>query len=119
MIIRTNSISSSSGGQEVEELAFVYCRDESGYCVSVCWIPGDELAEVMVVDQIVHRTRDLVVILVPEKLTLQVSPAASKHLDGITEYVIPLSLCEDELHELDAALLVILADGRGQYLRDF
>jgi hypothetical protein len=51
IIIRTKGFATSTGGHEDQELAYAYCTDESGYCLSLAWFPGDELAEVMVIDQ--------------------------------------------------------------------
>jgi hypothetical protein len=82
-----------------EQLAYIYCADESGYCLSVAWFPGDELAEVMVIDQVNHKTREVAVELSRDQLRLTLSPAAAAHLDGITEYTsrfwLPRTSCDN------------------------
>lgn len=118
MVIRTKGFATSTGGREYDELAFAYCSDESGYCLSVARLPNDELVEVMVIDQVNHKTRDLSVELSSNELRLRLSAAAAAKLDGITEYIVPLTATEKELQELDAALAVIFAGGnRGEYVR--
>jgi hypothetical protein len=118
MVIRTKGFATSTGGREDDELAYAYCTDESGYCLSVARFPDDELVEVMVIDQVNYKTREVSVELSRDELRLRLSPAAAAHLDGITEYVVPLAATETELRELDAALSVIFAGGsRGEYIR--
>jgi hypothetical protein len=118
MVIRTKGFETSTGGHEDQELAYVYCADESGYCLSVCRSPDDELVEVMVIDQVHHKTHEVAVELSREQLRLRLSAAAAAQLDGITEYIVPLAASDDELRELDAALSVIFAGGhRGEYVR--
>jgi hypothetical protein len=76
-----------------------------------------ELVEVMVVDQVNHKTREVAVELSRDLLRLRLSAGAAAHLDGITEYTVPLAATDDELRELDAALSVIFAGGtRGEYV---
>jgi hypothetical protein len=114
MIIRTKGFVTSTGDDE--GLACAYCTDESGYCLSVCRNIDDELVEVMVIDQVNHKTREVAVELSRDQLCLRLSAAAAAHLDGITEYTVPLAATEDELRVLDAALSVIFAGGkRGAY----
>lgn len=116
MVIRTKGFATSTGDHE--DLAFAYCTDESGYCLSVCRSLDDELVEVMVVDQINHKTREVAVDLSRDCLKLRLSPAAAAKLDGITEYSVPLMCSDEELRELDAALSVIFAGGnRGEYIK--
>lgn len=120
MLIRTEGFETSRGGQENQELAFIYCTDESGYCLSLARFPNDELVEVMVVDQVNHNTREVAVELFRNELRVSLSPTAAVHLDGITEYTVPLAATDDELRELDAALSVIFEGGnRGSYVRQF
>jgi len=117
VIIHTKGFATSTGGREDEELAYAYCTDENGYCLSVCRFPDDELVEVMVIDQVCHKTREVMVELTREQLRLRLSAGAAAHLDGITEYTIPLAATDDELRELDTALSVIFAgSSRGQYV---
>ncbi len=120
MMIRTKGFATSTGGQEDQELVYVYCTDETGYCLSLSWFPGDELAEVMVIDQVNYKTPEVAVALSPCELRVNLSPGAAAHLDEITEYVVPLNGNEKELRELDAALSVIFEGGkRGSYVRRF
>jgi hypothetical protein len=117
-VICTKGFATSIGGCKDDELAYVYCTDESGYCLSVCRFPDDELVEVMVIDQVNHKTREVVVELSREHLRLTLSAGAAAQLDGIMEYTVPLTSTDDELRELDAALSVIFAGGnRGEYVR--
>ncbi len=117
MVIRTKGFATSTGGREHDELACVYCTDESGYCLSLARFPMDELVEVMVVDQVNHKTREVSVELCREQLRLRLSSSAAAKLDGITEYIVPLAATEEELQDLHAALSVIFAGGnRGEYV---
>lgn len=120
MVIRTKGFATSTGGREDDELAYVYCVDENGYCLSLARFPNDELVEVMVVDQVNHKTREVAVELSREQLRVSVSPAAAAALDGIMEYVVPLAATDEEFRDLDAALAVIFDGGtRGRYERRF
>jgi hypothetical protein len=117
MVIRTNGFATSTGDPEYDDLAYAFCRDKSGYCLSVARFPDDELVEVMVSDQNNHHTREIMVELSRERLRLRLSPAAAAKLDGVTEYIVPLAATEEELRDLDAALSVIFAGGaRGEYV---
>jgi hypothetical protein len=83
--------------------------------VSRC--PDEELVEVMVIDQVNHRTREIKVELSREQLRLRLSHAAAAELGGVAEYIVPLAATEDELQDLDAALWVNFAGGaRGEYV---
>lgn len=114
MVIYTKGFATSTGDDE--GLAYVYCTDLSGYCLSLSRFLDDDLVEVMVLDQINHKTREVAVELAHDKLRVTVSPVAAAQLDGITEYTVPLALPTDELRELDAALSAIFEGGhRGRY----
>ncbi len=116
MVIRTKGFATSQGDPDYDDLAYVYCVDESGYCLSLARKPEGELVEVMVVDQINHKTREIAVELSRDELRVILSPAAAAHLDGVTEYTVPLAATEVELDELDAALSTIFEGGqRGRY----
>lgn len=116
MVIHTEGFATSTG--EDEDLACVYAVDKSGYCLSLARLLYDEMVEVMVSDQSVHKTRDVAVELSPQQLRVRLSPAAAAALDGIAEYVVPLKGTDEELRELDAALSVIFEGGsRGRYDR--
>ena len=94
-------------------------EDHSGYCLSVSRFPdGDDLVEVMVYDQIAHKTGDVEVELRREQFRLTLSEAAAAELDGTTEYVVPLSATPEQVAQLDRALQVIF-DGKhgGRYVR--
>lgn len=120
MVIRTKGFETSTGGHEDQQLAFVYCTDESGYCLSLARFPDDDLVEVMVIDQVNHKTREVEVELSRNELKVRLSRAAAEHLDGIQEYTVPLVGGEGELRALDEALSVIFAGGnRGSYVRRF
>jgi hypothetical protein len=119
MVIRTRGFATSTGGGN-DEFAYAYCTDENGYCLSVGRFPGDELVEVMVVDQVNHKTRAVLVELSRGELRLELSAAAAAHLDGITKYTVPLDATDEEFRQLDAALSAIFEGGsRGQYVRSF
>jgi hypothetical protein len=116
MVINTKGFATSTGDDE--NLAYAYCIDERGYCLSVCRVLDDELVEIMVFDQVNYKTREVAVELSRDQLRLKLSAATAAHLDGIIEYTVPLTASEDELRELDAALSVIFAGGtRGEYVR--
>lgn len=116
MVIRTKGFATSPGDPDYDGLAYVYCVDESGYCLSLCRMPDGELVEVMVRDQINHKTREAAVELSRDELRVTMSPAAAAHLDGVTEYTVPLAATEVELHDLGTALSVIFEGGqRGRY----
>jgi hypothetical protein len=116
MIIHTTRFATSRGDHDDQGLTFVYCTDTSGYCLSLSRFLDDELVEVMVLDQINHKTREVAVVLAREELKVSLSRAAAARLDGITEYTVPLALAEDQLRDLDATLSVIFEGGsRGRY----
>ena len=109
----------STGGEPDDDLAHVLFEEESGYCLSVSRFPHeDDLVEVMVYDQIAHKTGDVEVELRPHQFRLTLSEAAAAELDGTTEYVVPLAASAEQLAELDEALRVIF-DGKhgGRYVR--
>ena len=90
--------------------------DTGGYCLSLSRFLNDELVEVMVRDQLNHKTPEIAVELSRDELRVTLSPAAAAQLDGVTEYTVPLALSEDELRELDAALSAIFEGvSRGRY----
>ena len=109
----------ATGGEDDEDLAQALCEDEDGYCLSVSRFGDeDDLVEVMVQDQIACKTGDVEVELRPDQFRLTLSEAAAAELDGVTEYVVPLSATAEELARLDEALQVIF-DGKhgGRYVR--
>jgi hypothetical protein len=111
-------VASSVADDDYGGMAYIYCVDRSGYCLSLCRHPDAALIEVMIVDQRVHRTADVRAALYPDKLVVRLSPSAAASLDGTEEYVVPLSVEPDELRELDAALATIFA-AAGRYDRWF
>jgi hypothetical protein len=68
MVIRTKGFATSTGDRDYGGLAYVYCTDESGYCMSLARLPDDDLVEVMVLDQVNHKTREVTVELSREAL---------------------------------------------------
>ncbi len=122
MIIHTRGISASTALDDYNKLACIYCTDnKTGYVLSLCCHPDDELAEVMVIDQQNYPTREVTVELTREQLSLRLSPAVAAELDNITEYIVPFKNFEDleeQIQEIDAALTVIFGVGnRGEYIR--
>jgi hypothetical protein len=115
-----DGFATATGSEPDEDLAHAYCQDrETGYCLSVSRFPHeDDLVEVMVYDQIVHKTADVTVELRPDQFRLTLSEQAAAKLDGTNEYLVPLSPNED-LKRLDAALSVVF-DGKhcGTYVRN-
>ncbi len=103
---------------EDTNLASVYAVDIDGYCVSLGRFPDDTKIEVMVSDQIVHRTSKVSAHLYTDKLVVHLSEQDAKELDGFTEYVILLEVTRERLLELDTALAIIFA-GLGNYKRAF
>ncbi len=118
MIIHTTGVAASVGDEDYGGLAYIYCVDQTGYCLSLSRSPDAELIEVMVLDQVLHRTGEVVAELHSDKLVVGLSRSAAEALDGITEYVVPLAVPHDELLEIDGALAVILAKA-GRYERRF
>ena len=109
----------ATGTEPDEDLAHVLCEDVSGYCLSVSRFPAeDDLVEVMVYDQIAHKTGDVQVELRADEFRLTLSDEAAPALDGTTEYVVPLSATSEQLTRFDQALKVIF-DGKhgGRYVR--
>jgi hypothetical protein len=86
MIIRTKGFATSDGSRDDEKLPYLYCVDNSGYCLSLARILDGELVEVMVLDQVVHKTREVAVELSRDELRVRLSQAAAAAHDGITEY---------------------------------
>ena len=74
MLITTKGIAASEGDEE--DLAFVYCVDETGYCLSLSRLPDDPLVEVMVIDQVNHKTSEVAAELSPDKLVVRLSDGA-------------------------------------------
>ena len=115
----SDGFEASTGAEPDDDLAHVLFEDENGYCLSVSRFPDeDDLVEVMVYDQIAHKTADVEVELRRDQLRLTLSDAAAAELDGTGEYVVPLSATAEKLAKLDEALKVIF-DGKhgGHYVR--
>ena len=72
----------------------------------------------MVVDQVNHKTCDVVAELYKHKLVVHLSKSAARELDGIMKYVVPLEGDPVELLEIDAALATIFSKV-GRYERRF
>lgn len=118
MVIHTTGVASSVADDDYGGMAYIYCRDRSGYCLSLSRYPDANVVEVMVVDQRVHRTSEVTAALYTDKLVVGLAPSVAAYLDGVAEYVVPLSVNLDELLELDAALAAIFASA-GRYDRRF
>src|SRR5262245_57225061 len=103
-----SGFTSATGRDPDDDLAHAYCQDdETGYCLSVSRFPDeDELIEVMVCDQIVHKTGDVVVELSSDTFRLTLSGEAAAQLDGTVEYVVPIAGTTTDLMRLDEALSV-------------
>jgi hypothetical protein len=119
MIIHAKGFATSVGGSgRDDDPAYICCTDESGYCLSLARFPGDELVEVMVVDQRNHRTREVAVELTRNQLRIALAPAAAAKLDGITADIVPLTATDQDLLKLDAALSFLFEGGnRERYVR--
>src|SRR5262245_56346566 len=115
-----SEFSCATGSEPDEDLAYVLFQDlKTGYCLSVSRFPHeDDLVEVMVYDQIVHKTDQVAVVMRPRELRLTLSEAAATQLDGTIEYVVQLSVDAD-FQQIDNALRVIF-DGKhgGTYVRE-
>jgi hypothetical protein len=109
MVIHTINVVSSAADDDYGGMAYLYCVDRSGYCLSLSRHPDQTLVEVMVVDQRVHRTAEVTAELQPEKLIVRLSPSAAASLDDVAEYVVPLAVDTANLQKLDVALAVIFA----------
>lgn len=109
MLISTKGVAFSVADDDYAGMAYIYCVDESGYCLSLSRQSNATLVEVMVRDQIVHHTAEVSAELRRDQLVVELSPSAANLLDHVTEYVVPLSVDQKELLALDAALSVIFA----------
>lgn len=118
MVIHTTGVASSVADDDYDGMAYIYCVDGSGYCLSLSRRPDAALVEVMVVDQVVHRTAGVAAELHADRLVVGLSPSAAASLDHIVAYVVPLSMDAEELRELDAALTAIFTVA-GRYDRHF
>ncbi len=116
MVIDTDGVASSVADDDYDGMAYIYCVDRSGYCLSLSRCPDNTLIEVMVVDQRVHRTAEVTASLSPNKLAVTLTKAAAASLDNVTEYEGPISMSQNELSELDAALTAIFST-TGRYER--
>jgi hypothetical protein len=80
MLIHTDGVAVSVGDDDYGGMAYLYCVDNSGYCLSLSRSPDAELVEVMVVDQVVHQTGEVVAELYPDKLVVGLSRSAAAAL---------------------------------------
>jgi hypothetical protein len=118
MLITTKGIAASERDEDYSGMAYIYCVDTTGYCLSLSRQIDDPLIEVMVIDQVLVKTAEVAAELSSEKLMVRLSDSAANELDGNTEYVVPLPADCDNFAEIDAALAVIFA-GVGQYTKRF
>jgi hypothetical protein len=102
----------------IEDFSGIFCGLEQGYVVSLSRFPNDSLIEVMVIDQIVHRTKDVSSELYKDKLVICVSKEAARQLDNIIEYVLLLEVTQARLLEIHRVLKVIF-DKVGHYEAKF
>jgi hypothetical protein len=103
---------------EDTDLASMYAVAANGYCVSLSRFPNDTSIEVMVFDQIVHKTSNVRAQLHKNKLVVQLSEQDAGELDGFTDYVILLEVNTERLLEIDTTLNIIFAGLEG-YERKF
>jgi hypothetical protein len=121
IVLQTPGFATSNGGSGRDELIALYAVDHArNYCLGLCRFPDDPWIEVMVIDQVIHRTTELTVELSRARFRLTLSADAASHLDGVTEYVVPLIPDDEELDELDRVLTILFEGGaRGRYERQF
>jgi hypothetical protein len=80
-------VSASPSDERYDGLASVYCHDpKRNYCFSLSRHPDSSEIEVMVVDQVFQRVRELEVVLSPKGFRARLSAEVAAKLDGEAEY---------------------------------
>jgi hypothetical protein len=105
--LKVGDITAFTHDEGIEDFSGIFCGLEQDYVVSLSRFPDDPLIEVMVIDQIVHRTKDVSAELYQDKLIIHVSEEAARQLDNITEYVLLLEVAQSRLLEIHRVLTVI------------
>jgi hypothetical protein len=116
--LRVGDVAAFTHDEGIEDFSGIFCGLEQDYVVSLSRFPDDHLIEVMVVDQIVHGTKDVSAELYQNKLVIRISKEAAQQLDNITEYILLLEVTQSRLLEIHRVLKVIF-DGVGHYEAKF
>ncbi|MGA4531731.1 hypothetical protein ACPA1H_15410 [Ectopseudomonas chengduensis] len=96
------------------DMALMHCFDSvQNYCFSLTRAPNSDEIEVMVVDQVNHKTDDLTLQLHRNHLKAIINSALAKLLDGHEEYVIEFTANEQEHENLQRSLEKIFEGKKG------
>ncbi|MDR0226337.1 MAG: hypothetical protein LBI66_07945 [Burkholderiaceae bacterium] len=105
---------SASSHDEHYEMALVYCVDRTAnYVFSLVRFPDQDEIELMVLDQLVARVRDLEVILDGNVLRADLPLEVARELDGTRQYVVNLMATGVELQHVRDALTKIFEGKHG------
>jgi len=112
-----NAEVSASPYDEHYEMALVYCVDRTANQVfSLTRFPDQDEIELMVLDQLVTRVRDLEVTLDGQVLRADLPPEVARDLDGTRQYVVTLMATEVELQQVKDALAKIFEGKAGLFI---
>jgi hypothetical protein len=101
-----------------EEPLYVVCTDKNGYGFSLTRYSHELRIELMVEDQTNLPTSKIGAELYRDKLVVNVDPVAATQIGIPTEYVILLSITEEQIDNVDSTLAAIF-NGIGYYERRF
>lgn len=105
---------SASPDDDHYEMALVYCVDRTAnYVFSLSRFPDQDEIELMVLDQLVARVRDLEVILDGNVLRADLPLEVARELDGTRQYVVNLMATGVELQHVRDALAKIFEGKKG------
>jgi hypothetical protein len=95
------------------QMALVYCFDkEKNYCFSLSRFPEEDEIEVMVLDQINHKVRDLSVKLRGSTMCVALDESLAARLDDHLIYTINIAGAEGAERELLCAALRKIFEGK-------
>jgi len=118
MRLQAVALQGSPKDEDCDDLAHVFCWSDTGYFFSLAREPGERVIEVIVLDQINSRTRDISATLSSGKLLVKIPTAIAAKLDGNTEYEILFEASPEQLNMLHSSLAAIF-DQVGKYEKDF
>ncbi|WP_271009069.1 hypothetical protein [Paucibacter sp. B51] len=113
MQLLAQQIAASPADTEREDLAYVHIHATDGYVLSLARAAESDLVEVMVVDQLNHKTNLVHARLTRQQLQISVPASVASQLDGHCAYEVLLNERGD-VSELHQALSAIFA-GVGTY----
>lgn len=114
MQIQAIAIASAPADPDHDDLAYLHFRGADGYVLSLSRLPGAELIEVMVQDQINCKTNDLRVKLSARSLHVAISESVAAQLNGVKEFEVVFAEGGAHAHQINEALHVIFS-GVGRY----